>query len=1104
MNTLLRFLLILFLLPTSYTFAQPTADMTWQELHKQMVTLFWEGRYKQAIPYGEAAQKKAAMKPVRKYQLQFAATADTLGLLYRGENNMEKADTFLQAALQIRQKREGENHPHYASTLMALAGLYQLQEKFDTAITISLQALAIRQKTVGENHIDYAECVGDLAEIYRKVNNPQTDSLFLKAIDIYEKNGKVKEPSYLSALNNFAVYYNDKGENVKAQFYFEKAVDISKKYFQNQIYTLDPLINLGGIYTLLGYYDKGDSLTKQALSILKAYNREESMEYSMILNVLAIIELKKRNGTSAINYLNEALSLQKKIFGEKHLFMATTLSNMGQSYETINEHLQAHNCYTQSYLMLKALGMENSEAFATALNNDASLYGSQGNFIKEEALHLQTLAIRKKVLGDTTAYYAQSLNNLALCYEHQKRYEEAEKMYLQAMYIFQKQQMLYDYTGSLQNLALLHFNKKEYNKAKPLYEQAASLMESIVGKAHWRYAIVLHNIALVYMAEKEYDKADSLQEIGMKIYEKGLGKDNSEYAITLYKVAQCNYLRGNFDKSYHSYLQANNLSYNHFLHNQLGMSESERRKFWADTKRYGQFFYFFTEKNYLQHPEVISEAYNYSLKTKGIIYTQTSNALRAIEAQGDSTLIRDIAAWKTQKVQVATWSNWSIKKRGSIDLAQEINKANEMESKIAQKSALFQASIDTTNIDWQQVQHALQPGEASVEILYFRLPNEAFDALTTKVMYVALILTPETQGKPMYVPFENGNELDKMDSLYQRAIKSNNPTALQSLYELYWQPIAAHLRSAKKIYFAPDGIYNTINLNTLIDKTGKYVIETTDIQILASTRDLAVKKKSLPNLQKSIVLIGNPTFNLSKANMERAAQAFHSKTDYAVRGDDRGNFDALPHAEQEVKDIAKLLRKTGWKVDIYVRDSALEEYVKTLNSPTVLHIATHGYVNRKRQDSEQKLNNPNASVENALLQSGVLLAGAQTTEKADSILSSEDGWLSSYETANLLLQGTELVVLSACGTGLGRIDGGEGVIGLQSAFRMAGAKNVLMSLWSVPDIETAELMADFYTLWVSGKTIHEALRAAQLKRVGKMPVEKWGAFVHLGHADFRR
>ncbi len=141
-----------------------------------------------------------------------------------------------------------------------------------------------------------------------------------------------------------------------------------------------------------------------------------------------------------------------------------------------------------------------------------------------------------------------------------------------------------------------------------------------------------------------------------------------------------------------------------------------------------------------------------------------------------------------------------------------------------------------------------------------------------------------------------------------------------------------------------------------------------------------------------------------------------------------------------------------------------------------------------------------------MLRSGLYFAGANRRLSGKSTPSDlDDGVLTAYEASSLNLQGTELVVLSACETGLGEVASGEGVFGLRRALQVAGAESVLLSMWSVPDKETQELMTLFYQKWLSGKDKNQALREAQLEmrsrvksRYGKDLPQYWAAFVLVG------
>jgi CHAT domain-containing protein len=211
----------------------------------------------------------------------------------------------------------------------------------------------------------------------------------------------------------------------------------------------------------------------------------------------------------------------------------------------------------------------------------------------------------------------------------------------------------------------------------------------------------------------------------------------------------------------------------------------------------------------------------------------------------------------------------------------------------------------------------------------------------------------------------------------------------------------------------------------------------------------------------------------------------------------------LPGTEKEIKSIEKFLKSKKWDVKSYLGDLAIKGAVQSVRSPRILHIATHGLfledVERGGQEifgfEEKKM------VENPLLRSGLFFTGADNyIKKGEGYISDdENGILTAYEAMNLDLDKTELVVLSACETGLGDIQNGEGVFGLRRAFQQAGAKTIIMSLWAVSDEATQELMSNFYSNWVSGMTKGDAFNKAQQEVRKKYPAPYyWGAFVMVG------
>jgi len=251
--------------------------------------------------------------------------------------------------------------------------------------------------------------------------------------------------------------------------------------------------------------------------------------------------------------------------------------------------------------------------------------------------------------------------------------------------------------------------------------------------------------------------------------------------------------------------------------------------------------------------------------------------------------------------------------------------------------------------------------------------------------------------------------------------------------------------------------------------SGAYVLDELSILNVSSLRSLLEITGTI-TLQKSAVLLGNPSYGSA-------------------------DIDPLPGTGKEIAAISSILKSNGYKNTIYQNAVATEANIKEVKSPKLLHIATHGFFIADVKADNNKvfsvpLNNIN---ENALLRSGLLLANAGKAEGAN------NGVLTAYEAMNLDLTNTDLVVLSACETGLGDIMSGEGVYGLQRSFEVAGAKAVIMSLWKVDDAATQLLMTSFYKNWMQSKNKLASFRKAQKTLKASYPEPYyWGAFVMQG------
>jgi CHAT domain-containing protein/Tfp pilus assembly protein PilF len=665
------------------------------------------------------------------------------------------------------------------------------------------------------------------------------------------------------------------------------------------------------------------------------------------------------------------------------------------------------------------------------------LYESTGQFSKSESLYEQAVNIIKETLGEDHPDYGTTVNNLALLYVKTGEFQQAESLFKRDLEIIKKSLGAShpNYSYALSNLAGLYENIGKYSDAEKLYKEAIAIRKNAFGEKHPEYATVINNLARVYTATGKLQEAENLWYECIKNY--------------LYQI--------------NAYFPS--------------LSEREKEEFYLTISPKFEQFNSFSILRKKENSSILSTMYNNQLATKALLLNSSNKVKQRILNSGDEKLIRSFKEWQHQKELLARYYSQTTEERNvkKINIDSLEAKANELEKELSLKSELFKGNNEKQQYKWQDVQKKLKEGEAAVEIIRFRKykADSAGIYSTNVVYYAALIIKPGTSGNPECVLMENGEDLEgKFMKYYRNSIKFKIQD--DHAYNQYWRRIKEVLGDVKKVYISPDGVFNQINLYSIKNPdTKKYIIDETEIQIVTNTKDL-IETVSAKYQDKKIILIGDPAFNPD--------------------GTGNSSLAPLPGTNTEVKKINEMLSKNNWTGDVYTGRSATEEKLKKVRDPRVLHIATHGFFD---QDTDIEKDDKNKNFKNPLLKSGLMLAGAGISSYGSE--ATEDGILTSFEAMNMDLDNTDLVVLSACETGLGEIRNGEGVYGLQRAFRVAGARSILISLWKVNDETTQKLMVYFYDEWVKTGDKRASFRAAQEKIRKEFPDPYyWGAFVLIG------
>jgi CHAT domain-containing protein len=520
--------------------------------------------------------------------------------------------------------------------------------------------------------------------------------------------------------------------------------------------------------------------------------------------------------------------------------------------------------------------------------------------------------------------------------------------------------------------------------------------------------------------------------------------------------------------------------------------------------------------------KVLALQYNNRLLTKALLFNSTQKTKERIYASGDTTLINLYETFIAKRIFYNKMLELPIteRKKQGVDLATLAEEANDLEKALARQSKDFAKELEEYKAHtWKEVKRALKPGEAAIEIIRYNWHDKKW---TDKVHYVALIVTPKSRF-PYPVYFTNGNFLEGKGFRNYQFFTKNQKNAPKA-YARFWHPIQTQLKKlypkVQRVFVSLDGVYHQLNLKTLWNPaTKQYLGDELDIRLVSNTKDLLKRKtknKALASHHKAEVqLFGYPDYSRFAHTTRKPSQydGFFGERNQRDLRDffKNGIIRRLPGTQKEVQQIGRILAAHRIPHRVYLDTNATETKLKAVRSPKVLHLATHGYFINHNDLKDLRKQRQWAGTEfkqyiaNPLLRAGLVWTGAQATLRGETRPQNvpDNGILTAQEVLNLNLDSTQLVVLSACETGLGKVENGRRVYGLQRAFLSAGAQYVLMSLWKVDDEVTNYFMQYFYEAWAKHQDVRQAHHYAQQKlRTSKRGKYNspyyWGAFVLVG------
>jgi CHAT domain-containing protein/Tfp pilus assembly protein PilF len=788
-------------------------------------------------------------------------------------------------------------------------------------------------------------------------------------------------------------------------------------------------------------------------------------------------------------------------------------------------------------IMEEEYGPYDRDHVAVSLNNLAKLLEELGLYEEALPLYDRALTIWEETLGPEHPEIATGLNNLAILHRRLGRGSEARSLYERALRIKEKHlgPDHPDVATRLNNLGLLLYDEGQYAEAQPLYERALVIWENAWGSQHPDVASCLNNMALLYHDQGEYYEARPLYERALAIRNRLLEPDHPDVTDNVMRLVS---LLSDIGDNEHAGQLARD-AYDDML-NRVGhvlpsLTEQESYRYLRQISF--QLNTLLSVAQVIKDPVIHTRAYEDLLRWKSQV-ARLRWATRQRLQEGLTSEQRDIlsAIRETQsKLSALVWAEGAIDAERESRIQALHRQSNDLELS-------WQRTVELEHdltVSWEFLRESLPKRTAVVDFFVHRVfrPVEdrkriVKDAWSRPALSVWI--TRSDSEFPMHVnlgvarPIEESARALLEEIVVHRGVelhydRPDYDELNKALYGLLWEPVMQHLGDVDLIVVSPDGFLGTLAFEVLRDTNNRYLLEQHAFVYMQDVTSIA-RIETTPADYHSLVSVGGVDFGDRGTLDEDASPRSTESEAYALSSNAlRGSFDywqSLPATSGESQAVVDL-HKAAFPLDgrrtLRQREQATEEVLKIeLPRRNVAHLATHGFFQpegltnmweealNESGESDMRMREPLRRLvgNHPGLLSGLVCAGANSQLEAGR----DDGYLTAEEVAWLDLSRVELIVLSACQTGLGRAQSGEGLIGLRRAFRNAGARTVISSLWSIRDESTADLMRLFYkNLWTKGMGKHEALRSAQLEMLKRNRIahqdgrpSTWGAFVLSG------
>jgi tetratricopeptide (TPR) repeat protein len=1000
-----------------------------------------------------------------------------LATAIRDRGDLASAEPVFREALEIQEQVLGADHLQFAESLYQLAGLYFMQGNHGAAEPLLQQALAIRRRALGEAHPDVAACLHGLAELhYARKEYAAAEPLYREALEVARRILGDTHPDVARYSHRLSNICQAKGDHASAETLYAQALAIYRKtadeYCAKEDYAaaepllrqvltmLRPLGNhplvanhlseLAHVYREKGDYAAAEPLAREALALARRLFGPEHPHYADRLQALAIVCRGLHNYTEAEALYRQALELRRGPNGDQDAGVAGCLASLGELYVVMGRHAAAEVVLGEAAELVRQCNPGSGE-HALVLNNLGQLYLETGRPAEAAVLLDEACQVGRRAFEEGGPHFASILNNLAHACLRCGRHAEAE----------------------------------------PLYEQSLRALRAATGGGHPNYAATLHALARLYAGTGRADRALPLMQEAEAIQDQLLARLTSA-------------------------------------------PEAQRQAHLRGELLTGGWWWVLSLAALPVAPAAaIDLALDVTLRRKAVGLEAAATQREALMSGRYPALapkLRELTDLRFREAgEVLAGAGPSGPAARRQRLGQLRAERDRLEAELARSVPELTVDRKLQAADRQAVAAALPAGSALVEFVLWRPYH--FEAVASldldrwgPARYAAFVLAAGEPDCPRLIDLGDAAPVDRLVASFRAATddagragrnltRDEPPPATSgsspgaTLRAAVFDPLRPALSGRTRLLLAPDGDLSRLAFEALPLPEGGHLIDAYRVSYLGAGRDVLRFGAPRAGPPGAAVVIADPDFDLTAAptrppgatgagwaptpHEPPAAPACRGLRGLAIR------FARLPGTRAEGEQVGALLGVRPW-----LGGEAVKGRLKECQSPRVLHLATHGFFLGEDQELEARRDAlgweggaPAGSLvlqRGTMLRSGLALGGANTWLRGGVVpAGAEEGLLTAAEACELDLGSTELVVLSACDTGLGEGQGSEGIFGLRRAFQLSGAGTLVMSLWKVNDLATAFLMGRFYdNLLARGLdrdlALSEAQRSTRAVTVGQL------------------